>query len=166
MYYNSGAESLYSAPIKEVTSEGWYMGKIKTFAAGMALLLLITIPILILGDNFNLGAEDETLDQNVLDLKDSIVSIEIKDVNMAKEMQDAIDVLELKGIDISELKNLKTEYAAFSNEERLAMLGEDFETVMKYQEEKERIVLSFSEILKEEGVQSLNIYEFTKDHKY
>lgn len=142
------------------------MGKIKTFILSAALILLITIPILILGDTLNLGTDDESLDQNALDFKDPIVSIEIKDVNMAKEMQDAIDALEVKGIDISELKNLKTEYAAFSNEERLAILGEDFETVMRYQEEKERIVLSFSEILKEEGFQSLNIYEFTKHHKY
>ena len=142
------------------------MGKIKTFALGMALIILITIPILILGDTFNFETDNETLDQNVIVLKDPIVSIEIKDVNMAKEMQDAIDALEVKGVDISDLRNLKTEYAAYSNEERLALLEEDFEIVNKYQEGKQKIVQSFSEILNEEGYKNLNIYEFTKDHKY
>jgi len=142
------------------------MGKIKTFALCMTIIILITIPILILGDTFNFETDNETLDQNVIVLKDPIVSIEIKDVNMAKEMQDAINALEVKGIDISDLRNLKTEYAAYSNEERLALLEEDFETVNKYQEEKQKIVQSFSEILNEEGYKNLNIYEFTKDHKY
>ena len=142
------------------------MGKIKTFALCMALILLITIPILILGDTFNFETDNETLDQNVIVLKDPIVSIEIKDVNMAKEMQDAIDALEVKGVDISDLRNLKTEYAAYSNEERLALLEEDFEIVNKYQEGKQKIVQSFSEILNEERYKNLNIYEFTKDHKY
>lgn len=142
------------------------MGKIKTFALCMALIILITIPILILGDTFNFETDNETLDQNVIVLKDPIVSIEIKDVNMAKEMQDAIDALEVKGVDISDLRNLKTEYAAYSNEERLALLEEDFEIVNKYQEGKQKIVQSFSEILNEERYKNLNIYEFTKDHKY
>jgi hypothetical protein len=142
------------------------MGKIKTFALCMAIIMLITIPILILGDTFNFETDDATDQSNIAPIKDPIVSAEIKDVNMAKEMQDAIDALEVKGIDISDLKNLKTEYAAYSNEERLALIEEDFETVMKYQEEKQKIVQSFSEILNEEGYKNLNIYEFTKDHKY
>lgn len=142
------------------------MGKIKTFALCMAIIMLITIPILILGDTFNFETDDATDQSNIAPIKDPIVSAEIKDVNMAKEMQDAIDALEVKGIDISDLKNLKTEYAAYSNEERLALLEEDFGTVMKYQEEKQKIVQSFSEILNEEGYKNLNIYEFTKDHKY
>ena len=167
MYYNSGAKSLYIDSIKIKLAGNDIWENIKTFAFVMALIILITVPILILGDTLNFKADNETIDQNNVEvLKDPIVSVEIKDVNMANEMQDAIDALEVKGTDISELKNLKTEYAAFSNEERLALLGEDFESVMKYQEEKEKIVLNFSEILKEEGFQSLNIYEFTKDHKY
>lgn len=142
------------------------MGKIKTFALCMAIIILITIPILILGDTFNFETDDATDQNNIALIKDPMVSVEIKDVNMAKEMQDAIDALEVKGVDISDLKNLKTEYAAYSNEERLALLEEDFETVKKYQEEKQKIVQSFSEILNEEGYNNLNIYEFTKDHKY
>ncbi len=142
------------------------MGKIKTFVLCMDIIMLITIPILILGDTFNFETDDATDQSNIAPIKDPIVSAKIKDVNMAKEMQDAIDALEVKGIDISDLKNLKTEYAAYSNEERLALLEEDFETVMKYQEEKQKIVQSFSEILNEEGYKNLNIYEFTKDHKY
>jgi len=141
------------------------MGKIKTFALCMAIIMLITIPILILGDTFNFETDAATDQSNIPPIKDPIVSAEIKDVNMAKEMQDAIDVLEVKGIDISDLKNLKTEYAAYSNEERLALLEEDFETVKKYQEEKEKIIQSFSEILNEEGYKNLDIYEFTKAHK-
>ncbi|NPV49592.1 MAG: hypothetical protein HPY60_00135 [Candidatus Methanofastidiosum sp.] len=142
------------------------MGKIKTLILVLALILLITIPILILGDTLNLNTGDDSTDQNAILPKDPIVSNEIKDFNMAKEMQDAIDALELKGVDISELKNLKTEYAAYSSEERLAMLEDDFETAMKYQQEKEKIVLSFSGILNEEGFYNFNIYEFTKNHNY
>lgn len=125
------------------------MGKIKTFALCMAIIMLITIPILILGDTFNFETDDATDQSNIPPIKDPIVSAEIKDVNMAKEMQDAIDVLEVKGVDISDLRNLKTEFAAYSNEERLALLEEDFETVMKYKKEKEKIIQSFSEILNE-----------------
>ncbi|MEN6379075.1 MAG: hypothetical protein ABFD15_05800, partial [Methanofastidiosum sp.] len=93
-----------------------------------------------MGDTFNFETDDATDQSNIAPIKDPIVSAKIKDVNMTKEMQDAIDALEVKGIDISDLKNLKTEYAAYSNEERLALLEEDFETVMKYQEEKQKIV--------------------------
>jgi len=102
------------------------MGKIKTFVLCMDIIMLITIPILILGDTFNFETDDATDQSNIAPIKDPIVSAKIKDVNMAKEMQDAIDALEVKGIDISDLKNLKTEYAAYSNEERLALLEEDF----------------------------------------
>jgi hypothetical protein len=142
------------------------MRKIKTLVLFLALILLITIPILILGDTLNSNTDDDSTDKNVIVPKDPMVSNEAKDVNMAREMQDAIDALEVKGVDISELKNLKTEYAAFSNEERLAMLEDDFENAMKYQQEKENIIISFSEILKDEGFYNFNIYEFTKNHNY
>ena len=142
------------------------MGKIKTFALIMSIIILLTIPILILGDTLNLMEEDTTDQNEAVLLMDPFVSAEINDVNTAKEMQDAINALEVEGVDISELKNLKTEYAAYSSEERLALLEDDFENVMKYREEKEKIVISFSEILKEEGFYNFNIYELTKNHNY
>ncbi len=61
------------------------MGKIKTFALCMAIIMLITIPILILGDTFNFETDDATDQSNIAPIKDPIVSAEIKDVNMAKE---------------------------------------------------------------------------------
>ena len=142
------------------------MRKIKTLVLVLALVLLMAIPILILGDTLSFNADDDSIDQNSIAPNDPATPNVIKDVNMAKEMQDAIDALEVKGADISELKNLKTEYAAYNSQERLAMLEDDFENAMKYKEEKERIVISFSDILKEEGFYNFNIYEFTKNHNY
>jgi len=141
------------------------MRRINIFGMFMAIIILITIPVLILGDTLDLK-QDASEQTDIIITHDPITSFEINDVNMAKEMQDAIDALETKGVDISELKNLKTEYAAYSSEERLAMLEDDFENVMKYQQEKEKIVISFSEILTEEGLYNFDIYKFTKNHNF
>ncbi|KYC52982.1 MAG: hypothetical protein AMQ74_00554 [Candidatus Methanofastidiosum methylothiophilum] len=139
------------------------MGKLETFALILLVLTLVLIPILILGDNMKSKTEGNATDQNNNDVNSLS---EIKDVNMAQEMQKAIDNLELKGVDTSELKNLKTEYAAYNKEEELALIEDDFESVLKYRTQKEEIILLFADILQQNSYFSFNIYEYTKNIKY
>ncbi|NMC58241.1 MAG: hypothetical protein GYA51_02420 [Candidatus Methanofastidiosa archaeon] len=141
------------------------MGKLENFAMILIVISLVAIPIAILGDTINHKNEDTSLEHNNEILEgDSIPSPKkINDADIVKDMQNAIDTLELKGIDTTELKNLKTDYAAYNNEEKLASLEDDFENVAKYRNEKENILVSFLEILKDQGYHNFNIYEYSKN---
>lgn len=134
------------------------MGRLETFAMILVVMTLVLIPVLILGDSIKSNTIDESIDQNSTSRETPPPGI--KDVNMAQEMQYAIDTLEIKGVDTTELKNLKTEYAAYNNEEELALVEDDFENALKYRNEKEKVLISFTEILKDNGYYSMNIYQY------